>query len=92
MACEMLRNIQKVKPEREKTVHTILYLLDRGGAVHEDVFAKYLDLPPYRVAGAVSRLTEILNVDGYDVVRLDRDSHQVRLDQVKLEQQFEVKL
>ena len=47
---------------------------------------------PGRVSGFVSRLQEILNVDGYQVLRFDRQGQQVHLDLEKLAQQFEVKL
>lgn len=89
---EMLRARQPKKPEREQTARTVVFLLERGGTVSAELFAKQRDLHLFRVEGAVSNLTEILNVDGYEVLRFDRQNRQVVLDKAKLEQQFEVKL
>ena len=41
---------------------------------------------PFRVEGYVRRLQEVLNVDGYPVLRLDSGTRQIFLDQAKLEQ------
>ena len=49
-------------------------------------------LPHFRVGGFISKLQEVLNLDGYEVVRYDPAARQVHLDREKLAQLFEVKL
>ena len=88
----MLKARQSKKADRIQTASSVVFLLCRGGTVSAEVFAKHINEPVYRVEGAVSKLTEILNVDGYEVLSFNRQSRQVILDQAKLEQQFEVKL
>lgn len=90
--CEMLKARQSKKADRIKTATAVVFLLCRDGTVSAEVFAKHLNEPLYRVEGAVSKLTEVLNVDGYEVLRFNRQSRQVILDKAKLEQQFEVTL
>jgi len=89
---DMLKARQPKKTDRIQTATSVVFLLCRDGTVSAEVFAKHLNEPLYRVEGAVSKLTEHLNVDGYEVLRFNRQSRQVILDKAKLEQQFEVKL
>jgi len=89
---DMLKARQPKRSDRIQTATSVVFLLCRDGTVSAEVFAKHLNEPLYRVEGAVSKLTEHLNVDGYEVLRFNRQSRQVILDKAKLEQQFEVKL
>jgi len=77
---------------RKQTVKAVHFLLQRSGAAPTAAFAAHLNQPPFRVPGLVSKLQEILNLDGYEVLRYDRKNLQIFLDKSKLEQQFEVKL
>ena len=77
---------------RKQVVRAVALLLARNGILSADAFARAMGQPVYRVAGLVSRLQEVLNVDGYQVLRYDHSSAQVHLDRSKLEQQFEVTL
>lgn len=56
-----------------------------------EAFAAALGLRSFRVNGYVSAFSEILNIDGYEVLRLDHSSKQIHLDREKLAQLFEVK-
>ncbi|MBK9034633.1 MAG: BREX-2 system phosphatase PglZ [Myxococcales bacterium] len=78
--------------ERERVVAAVEFLRSRGGVADAAAFAAELGEFVARVSGLVSRMQEVLNVDGYQVLRYDRQGKQVHLDVAKLAQQFEVTL
>lgn len=65
-------------------------LSSRGGTMPCEVIAERLGLPLLRLAGHVSNLARIFNVDGYEVVRLDSASGTVSLNVALLKKQFSV--
>ena len=65
-------------------------LRDRSLSGRDAAFATELGEFVSRVQGVVSLLQEILNVDGYQVLRYDRQGQQVHLDLEKLAQQFDI--
>ncbi|HWA24378.1 MAG TPA: BREX-2 system phosphatase PglZ [Lacunisphaera sp.] len=89
---EMLKARAPIATERDYVTRAVALLLSRGGALAAEVFAQHMEMLPFRVEGYVRRFQEILNVDGYAVLRFDTGTRQIFLDKVKLEQQFEVKL
>jgi hypothetical protein len=78
--------------ERERIVAAVEFLRSRNGVADAAAFAAELGEFAARVSGLVSRLQEVLNVDGYQVLRYDRQNKQVHLDVDKLAQQFELTL
>jgi hypothetical protein len=76
--------------ERETCVRAITFLLARGGMAAAPAFAAEMNRMPRSVAGLVSKIQEVLNVDGYEVIRFDAPSMQVRLDTAKLSALFEI--
>lgn len=92
VGCEMLKARAPNAAEREQVTQAVALLLSRGGALAAEVFAQHMTVLSYRVEGYVRRFQEILNVDGYLVLRFDSGTRQIFLDKAKLEQQFEVKL
>lgn len=78
--------------ERERIVAAVEFLRSRNGVADAAAFAAELGEFPARVSGLVSRLQEVLNIDGYQVLRYDRQHRQVHLDVAKLAQQFELPL
>jgi len=82
-----------LKPARHaEVVRAVEFLLERGGSAPAAAFAAAMAIFPTRVGGFVTTLQEILNVDGYPILRHDPHGKQVILDRVKLAQQFEVVL
>ena len=77
---------------RVQVVAAVEFLLDRGGISAASAFAAAMKIFPTRVGGFVATLQEILNVDGYLILRYDPHGKQVVLDRSKLAQQFEVEL
>jgi hypothetical protein len=75
---------------RQHALRAVEFLRVRKGVASAAAFASELREFPARVGGVVAKLQEILNVDGYQVLRFDRQNQQVHLDLEKLAQQFDV--
>ncbi len=72
----------------EELLAQVGILVDHGGRMAPEVFAARAGMLPFRVPGAVARLAEILNIDGYAVVVHDAAEKQIRLDLELLLQLF----
>ncbi|MGM8930220.1 BREX-2 system phosphatase PglZ [Salinicola halophyticus] len=69
----------------------LLELLEQGkGTVMETQIAQHLAIPRIRLRGFLSSAQKLLNVDGYPVLKTDRESRTVVLDKVSLKVQFEL--
>jgi PglZ domain len=77
---------------RQQALRAVDFLRARKGVASAAAFASELGEFVARVGGVVAKLQEILNVDGYQVLRFDRQGQQVILDLEKLAQQFDVSL
>jgi len=75
---------------RQQTLRAVEFLRARKGVAASAAFAAELGEFVSRVQGVVAKLQEILNVDGYQVLRYDRQGQQVHLDLEKLAQQFDI--
>lgn len=75
---------------RQQALRAVEFLRVRKGVAAAAAFAAELGEFAARVQGVVAKLQEILNVDGYQVLRYDRQNQQVHLDVEKLAQQFDV--
>ena len=82
--------VRKFAPEDEVVVRALVALADRGGSMTPAALARAVGQPALRVDGFVSKLQQLLNVDGYNVVRLDRQRDLVELDQALLRRQFDL--
>lgn len=89
---EVLKARVKVVGEQKTVVDAVDHLLARQGVMSGDAFAAAMRVLPFRVGGLISKLQEVLNLDGYEVIRYDPTARQVHLDKHKLAQLFEVKL
>jgi hypothetical protein len=75
----------------EARVKAVLsYLLSRGGRATRPTIAAHLGLPPFRVAGQLTVLRTLLNVDAYPVLSIDEASDTVELNVELLRAQFEL--
>lgn len=82
----------KSPADQKPIVDAVDQLLARQGVMSGDAFAAAVRLLPFRVSGLISKLQEVLNLDGYEVIRYDPVARQVHLDRSKLAQLFEVDL
>lgn len=84
---EMLGAHPRVK--KETVLLAVRTLAEQEGRMVPEVFANRIGELPRRVGGVVSHLQEVLNVEGYPVLRLDRGpGGLVELDQRRLEELF----
>ncbi|MFO0851825.1 MAG: BREX-2 system phosphatase PglZ [Gemmataceae bacterium] len=61
-----------------------------GGSLTLGGFARQAGVPPLRLDGFLAKLQRLLNVDGYEVVRVDRAADRVSLNRPLLVTQFEI--
>jgi len=62
----------------------------RGGTAVKQALAQDLGMPPFRVDGVILNVSRILNVDGYEVISLNRTSDTVVLNMGLLRTQFDL--
>jgi hypothetical protein len=91
-ASELFRKRAGSKARSEMALRAVAYLRERSGRAATDSFAAAMGTLPTRVGGMVSKLSEILNLDGFLVLSHDARTEQVILDVALLEQVFEVPL
>lgn len=73
----------------EDRIRAMLLALDeRGGKLTRAALAKRLGVPPLRLAGMLSALRRLLNVDGYAALSVDEASDTVELNRRQLFTQF----
>jgi hypothetical protein len=89
---EVLKARLKTAAERQGVADAVDLLLSRQGVMSGEAFAAAMRILPFRVGGLISKLQEVLNLDGYEVIRYDPAARQVHLDRNKLAQLFEVTL
>lgn len=78
-------------PVTNEQIRRLLELLEQGkGSAMETQVAKHLAIPSIRLRGFLSAVQKILNVDGYPVLKTDRESRTVVLDKKSLKLQFEL--
>ena len=61
-----------------------------GGIMTPTAFAKAAEVPMARLDGLVVKMQRVLNVDGYEIITLDRNENRVELNVGKLKRQFDL--
>jgi hypothetical protein len=84
------QTVRKFAPEDEAVVRALSALLDQGCSMRPAALARAVGQPSLRIDGFIAKLQRLLNVDGYDVVRLDRQRDLVELDEALLRRQFDL--
>lgn len=74
----------------EQVSGALTTLIERDGRAHRDTVAAALGVPAGSFASLQAALARLLNVEGYQVVRLDPDGVTLRLDEALLREQFEL--
>jgi hypothetical protein len=82
--------VRKFAPEDELVVQFLEALTGHGGSMTPAALARRVGLPSIRLDGLVAKVQRLLNLDGYDVLRLDRQRELVELDVALLKRQFEL--
>lgn len=82
--------IRRHAPE-EALVQKCIEVLDaNGGIMMPAAFAKAVNLPPARLDPLMAQMKRLLNVDGYEILILNRNENKVELNVAKLKRQFDV--
>jgi hypothetical protein len=75
----------------DAVVQSSLEVLDASGGIMTPAgFAKAADLPPARLDGLIARMQRLLNVDGYEILTLNRNENKVELNVARLKKQFDL--
>ena len=82
------RRARKVAVEDTTVFDAVATLAARGGAMTPEALARAVGQHPSRIDGFVVLLQRILNVDGYNIIHLDRERDVVELDEPLLRRQF----
>jgi len=84
-------HVKGLPPDRvQQALRIVALLLEAGGHLPDAQLAKACRVLPHRVSGLVARASEVLAIDGYAVVEHHLAAKQVRLDQEKLMQLYQV--
>ncbi len=89
-ASEIFKEQAESKALREQVLKAVAYLLARHGVADVRAFANAMGEPEFRASGLVSRLSQVLNYDQYQVLRYDSKSRQVHLDTDLLKELFDL--
>ncbi|MGI2111258.1 BREX-2 system phosphatase PglZ [Shewanella frigidimarina] len=76
---------------KDEQLHEFLELMEaHQGQVMETMIIRQLSIPKLRIRGFLSGAQKLLNVDGYPILSVDRDSQTVKLNINDIKQQFEL--
>jgi hypothetical protein len=68
----------------------LIVLEGSGGIMTPAAFSNAADIPAARVDGLVARIQRLLNVDGYEILTLNRTENKIELNVSRLRRQFEL--
>jgi len=78
-------------PVEDSVMQACLSALDSSGGIMTPAgFAKAGDVPIARLDGLVVKMQRVLNVDGYEILTMDRNENRVELNVAKLKRQFDL--
>lgn len=79
-------------PVPQERFATILAVLDaHNGQMMREALARAVELPPMRLTGTLAAMRQVLNVDGFAVLRVNDATGDVLLDRDLLVQQFDLR-
>lgn len=81
----------KRHPPQDSVVRQVLETLNvAGGFLTPGAFIKETDMPAARLDQVIANIRRVLNVDGYEILVIDRTENKVELNIAKLKRQFDV--
>jgi len=76
---------------KEEQLRALITLLDQEkGQAMEAVVLRHLSIPKLRLRGFLAGAQKLLNVDGYPILTVDRESQTIKLSVSELKNQFEL--
>ncbi len=82
--------IRRHAPEDAQVRISLETLSANGDVMTPAAFARATGIPEARLDPLVAQMQRILNVDGYDILLLDRASNRIEINIVKLKRQFDL--
>jgi hypothetical protein len=82
--------VRRHAPEDEVVRRTVAVLEAGGGLMTPAAFSNAADIPAARLDGLVARIQRMLNVDGYEILTLNRSENKLELNVAKLKRQFDL--
>lgn len=82
--------VRRHAPENEVVRRILAALEARGGLMTPAAFAHAADVPAARLDGLVARIQRLLNVDGYEILTLNRSENKIELNVARLRRQFDL--
>ncbi|MCR9292938.1 MAG: BREX-2 system phosphatase PglZ [bacterium] len=82
--------IRRHPPEDQVMQSCLSALNASGGIMTPAAFAKAAEIPLARLDGLVVKIQRVLNVDGYEIITMDRTENRVELNVGKLKRQFDL--
>jgi hypothetical protein len=82
--------IRRHAPEDALVQKCIEALEASGGIMTPAAFVKVAELPPARLDPLIAQMKRLLNVDGYEILILNRNENKVELNVAKLKRQFDL--
>ena len=65
-------------------------LSGNGGIMTPAAFARVANISAARLDGLMAQIGRVLNVDGYEILSLDRNKNRIELNVIKLKRQFDL--
>ena len=82
--------IRRHAPEDEVVRRSLIVLEGSGGIMTPAAFSNAADIPAARLDGLVARIQRLLNVDGYEILALNRNENKIELNVARLRRQFDL--
>ena len=78
----------RLTPEK---IRDVLIELERGGGkTTSNALARALNQPPIRMRGFITSIMRVLNIEAYEILRMDEASGTIELNKPLLLRQFEI--
>jgi hypothetical protein len=88
---QQVRNRSGRTAVKEEQLQALIELLDRyQGQAMEAVVLRHLAIPKLRLRGFLAGVQKLMNIDGYPILTVDRESQTIKLDIALLKKQFEL--
>jgi hypothetical protein len=82
--------VRRHAPEDQLVRRCLAALHASGGIMTPAAFSKAANVPAGRLDGLIAVMQRVLNVDGYEILKLSRDENRVELNAAKLKRQFDL--
>jgi hypothetical protein len=83
-------SIRRHAPEEEVVRRALLVLESNGGMMTPTAFSQAAAIAAARLDGLIARIQRLLNVDGYEILTLNRNENKIELNVATLRRQFDL--